>query len=129
MPNWKNLHIKIKVSRNRLESPEGGRGIALHSLDLGTTPRPLTPRKDPVPIVQEAGWAPVPVWTCEKNLAPTEIRSPDRPAIPTELSRPTKPTYAYKSTKEKLLNTKANMWFNKMCRLNHAISWSDFDTL
>jgi hypothetical protein len=27
-------------------------------------PRPLsTPGKDPVPIVQEAGWAPGPVWT------------------------------------------------------------------
>jgi len=28
------------------------------------TPRPLfTPGKDPVPIVQEAGWTPRPVWT------------------------------------------------------------------
>jgi hypothetical protein len=45
-------------------------------------PRPgrYTPGKDPVPIVQEAGWAPGPVWMCAKNLAPTEIRSPDRPA-------------------------------------------------
>ena len=34
-------------------------------------PRPLfTPGKDPVPIVQEAGWAPGPVWTCAENLAP-----------------------------------------------------------
>jgi hypothetical protein len=41
----------------------GGRGIALHTLDLdarrrwmvSTTSRPLYPRKDPVPIVQEAG--------------------------------------------------------------------------
>jgi hypothetical protein len=29
--------------------------------------------KDPVPIVQEAGWAPGPVWTCAKKLAPTGI--------------------------------------------------------
>jgi hypothetical protein len=36
--------------------------------------------KDPVPIVQEAGWAPGPVWTSAENLAPTRIRSPDRPA-------------------------------------------------
>jgi hypothetical protein len=45
-------------------------------------PRPgrFTLGKDPVPIVQEAGWAPGPVWTCAKNLAPTGIRSPDRPA-------------------------------------------------
>jgi hypothetical protein len=43
-------------------------------------PGRFTPGKDPVPIVQEAGWAPGPVWTCAKNLAPTGIGSPDRPA-------------------------------------------------
>ena len=44
------------------------------------TPRPIfTPGKDPVPIVQKAGWAPGPVWTGAENLAPTGIRSPDRP--------------------------------------------------
>ena len=41
------------------------------------TPRRLYPRQsDPVPIVQEAGWAPEPVWTGAKNLAPTVIRFP-----------------------------------------------------
>jgi hypothetical protein len=30
----------------------------------------LYPRKDPVPIVQEAGWAPEPVWIGAENLAP-----------------------------------------------------------
>jgi hypothetical protein len=64
------------------------RGIALLCfIDLGTrsgwrfsvTPRPLsTPGKDPVSIVQEAGWTPAPVWTGAGNLAPTGIRSPDR---------------------------------------------------
>jgi hypothetical protein len=67
----------------------GSRGIALLIHDHGTrrgwgvsvTPRRLfTPGKDPVPIVQEAGWAPGPVWTSAENLAPTGIRSPDRPA-------------------------------------------------
>ena len=42
------------------------------ALDGGgwSTPRPgrITPEKDPLPIVQEAGWAPGPVWT--ENLAP-----------------------------------------------------------
>ena len=34
-------------------------------------PLPLfTPGKDPVPIVQEAGWAPGPVWTGAENLTP-----------------------------------------------------------
>ena len=40
----------------------------------------FTPGIDPVPIVQEAGWAPGPVWTGVENLAPTGIRSPDRRA-------------------------------------------------
>jgi hypothetical protein len=45
-------------------------------------PRPLfTPGKDPVPTVQEAGWASGPVWKGAENLAPTGIRSPDRPAL------------------------------------------------
>jgi hypothetical protein len=79
--------VKVKVPRIRSEGLEGGRGIAVPFLDLGTrrggwsAPRPgrFTPRKDPVPIVQEAGWAPGPVWPCAKNLAPTGIRPPDRP--------------------------------------------------
>jgi hypothetical protein len=77
--------IEVKIPRNRLESPEvvGDRctSIAVHSLDLGATrggwsaPHPgrFTPGKDPVPIVQEAEWAPRPVWTCAKNFAPTGI--------------------------------------------------------
>jgi hypothetical protein len=61
---------------------------------VSSTPRPLfTPGKDSGPIVQEAGWAPGPVWTGGENLAPIGIRSPDRPsrssvAIPTELPGP-----------------------------------------
>ena len=33
----------------------------------------FSPRKDPVPIVEEAGWAPGPVWTGAENLAPPEF--------------------------------------------------------
>jgi len=47
---------------------------------VNATPRPLYPGKDPVPIVQEAGWASGPVCTGAENLAPTAIRFPDRPA-------------------------------------------------
>jgi hypothetical protein len=54
---------------------------------VSTTPRPLYPRKDPVLIVQEAGRAPGPVWTCAKNLVQTGIRSPDRPARSQSLYR------------------------------------------
>ena len=45
---------------------------------VSVTPRPhFTPGKDPVPIVQEAVWAPRSVWTAAENLGPTGIRSPD----------------------------------------------------
>ena len=52
-------------------------------------PAASTARKDPVPIVQEAGWAPEPVWTDGKSR-PHRDSIPDRPArssvaIPTEL--------------------------------------------
>ena len=40
----------------------------------------FTPGKDPVPNVYENGWAPGPLRTGMKNLAPTGIRSPDRSA-------------------------------------------------
>ena len=44
------------------------------------TPRPhFTPGKDPVPILQEARWAPGPVWTGEKSR-PHRDSIPDRPA-------------------------------------------------
>ena len=62
---------------------------------FSSTPRPyFTPGKDPVPIVQEAGWAPEPGWT-GRITCPTGIRSPDHPAhssfaIPTELPDPHK---------------------------------------
>ena len=53
---------------------------ALEGGEVSVTLRPLfTPRKDPVPIVQEAGWAPGPVWTGGKSR-PTGIRPPERPA-------------------------------------------------
>ena len=45
------------------------------------TPRSLYPReRDPVSVVQEAGWVPRPIWTSAKYLYPTVTRYPDRPA-------------------------------------------------
>jgi hypothetical protein len=47
-------------------------------------PQPhLTPGKDPVPIVQEAGWASGPVWTGAENLAPhrDSIPGPSSPYL------------------------------------------------
>ena len=38
---------------------------------VSVAPRPIfTPGKEPVPIVQEAGWTPGPVWIGAENLAP-----------------------------------------------------------
>jgi hypothetical protein len=37
-------------------------------------PGRFNPVKAPVPVVQEAGWAPGPVWTGAENLAPNGIR-------------------------------------------------------
>jgi hypothetical protein len=76
------------------------RGTALSFRNLGARrgcvvciiSRQLYSREDPVPILQEAGWTPGPVWTCAKNLASTGIfwggiRSPDRPAPSQSLYR------------------------------------------
>ena len=55
---------------------------------INATPRAVLSReRDPVPIVQEAGWAPGPVWTVVENLAPTAIRSSDCPACSESLYR------------------------------------------
>ena len=53
---------------------EGGEGSASHP------GRFFTPGKDPVLVVQDAMWAPGPVWTGAENIASTGIRSPERPA-------------------------------------------------
>jgi hypothetical protein len=50
-------------------------------------PAAFNPGKDPVPILEEAGLAPGPVWTGAEKLAPTGIRSPDRTARSESLYR------------------------------------------
>ena len=56
---------------------------------LWSTPRPgrFTPGNKPVPIVQEAGWAPGPVWIGAEYLANIGIRSSDRLACSESLYR------------------------------------------
>jgi len=78
-----------KCSRYRLcVAQRTGRGIAPLFHDGGTrrgwvvssTLRPhFTPGKDPVPILQEVGWDPGPVWTGGKSR-PHRDSIPDRPA-------------------------------------------------
>ena len=80
-----------------------GRGIALLFHDHGTrrgwvvssTSRPhFTPGKDPVPILQESGWAPGPVWTCGKSR-PHRDSIPDRPASSQSVYRLSYPAHIY----------------------------------
>ena len=119
----------------------GSRGIALLFLDHGTrrgwgvsvTPRPLfTSRQDLVPIVQEAGWAPGPVWTGAENLAPTGIRSLDRPARSQSLYRLSYPAQLFEDvslkrhTVERIgRNTLYTLWRNRMytTRVQNLESW------
>jgi len=53
---------------------------------FSVTPWPLfTLGKDPVPIVQEAGWAPGPVWKGAENLAPTAQTTRYKSTSPTSI--------------------------------------------
>ena len=60
---------------------------------VSSTPRPhFTPGKDPVPILEEAGWAPGPVWTGRKSR-PHRDSIPDRPARSQSLYRLSYPAH------------------------------------
>jgi len=114
--------VKVKWSCYRPSVAQRvGRGIALLFHDcvtrrgwmVSSTPRPhFTPGKDPVPILQEAGWAPGPVWTGGK-CRPHRDSIPDRPARSQSLYRLSYPAHTkegYKhETKEKMPNRKANL--------------------
>jgi len=116
----------IKWSRYRpCVAQRVGRGIAVLFHDRGTrrgwvvssTPRPhFTPGKDPVPILQEAEWAPGPVWTCGKSR-PHRDSIPDRPAHNQSLyllSYPAQTHYFIKGKifREKLLNSICVFWLS-----------------
>ena len=79
-----------------------GRGIALlfHEREtrrgwvVSSTPRPhFAPGKDPVPILQEAGWAPGPVWTGGKSR-PHRDSIPDLPDRSQSLYRLSYPAHS-----------------------------------
>ena len=92
-PRWASVTTqwlqKVKWSRYRPGVAQGmGRGIALLFHDRSTRRRwvvsskpwpHFTSGKDPVPILQEAGWAPWPVWTGGKSRSHRES-IPDHPA-------------------------------------------------
>ena len=99
-----NVKVKVKWYLYRPDVAQRvDRGIALLFHDRGTrrgwvvssTPRPhFTPEKDTVPVLQEAGWDPGPVWRGGKSR-PHRNSIPDRPArssvaTPPELPGPHK---------------------------------------
>ena len=96
-------YTKVKWSRYRPGVAQRvGRGIALLFHDRSTrrgwvvnsTPRPhFTPGKDPVPILQEGGWAPGPVWTGGKSRSHRDS-IPDRPDRSQSLYRLSYPVHA-----------------------------------
>ena len=98
------IKVKVKVKWSRYRpgvAQRVGRGIALlfHDRSSGrgwvvsSTPRPhFTPGIDPVPIVQEAGWVPGPVWTGGKSH-PHRDSIPDHPARSQSLYRLSYPAH------------------------------------
>ena len=62
---------------------------------VSSTPRPhFILVKDPVPILQEAGWTPGPVWTGGKSR-PHRDSIPDRPVRSQSLYRLSYPAHVY----------------------------------
>jgi hypothetical protein len=80
--------VKVKFSLEQsMKVQKRSRGITvLFNLGvrwrwvINTMPQPLhTLERDLLPVLQEAGQTPEPVWASEKNLARTGIRFPDCP--------------------------------------------------
>jgi len=89
---------------------------------VSSTPRPqFTPGKDPVPILQEAGWAPGPAWTGAENLASTGIRSPDRPARSQSLYRLSYLAHIFQGIKVKIRGSTFLRNVSKFLR-NYAVA-------
>ena len=103
--------LEVKFSRYRPGVAQRvGRGIALFFHDRGTrrgwvvssTPRPhFTPGKDAGPILQEAGWAPGPVWTDGKSR-PHRDSIPDRPVRSQSLYLQSYPAHSLAKTSSRL---------------------------
>jgi len=126
------LKFKVKWYQHRSGVAQRvGRVIALifhdrstrRGWEVSSTSRPhFTPGKDPVPILQEAGWAPGPVWTggisCpHRDLIPDRLAR-SQVAIPTELPSPHKVKFSPQSYTRKMMCFPQNrnatvVWENK----------------
>jgi len=102
---------------------------------LSSTPWPhFTPAKHPVPILQEAGWAPGPVWTGGKSLTHRDS-IPDRPARSQSLYRLSYTAHTWLDRDRLLyrLSYTAHTWLDRdrlLYRLSYtAHTWLDRDRL
>ena len=77
---WPRGWVEVWLYSSMTTSLEGGEWSA------ACPGRTFTPRKGPVPILQEAGWAPGPVWAGGKSH-PHWDSIPDRPACSQSLYR------------------------------------------
>ena len=77
---WPRGWVEVQLYSSMTAALEGGEWSA------ACPGRTFPPGKDPVPTVQEAGWALGPVWTGGKSR-PTGIRFPDCPACSQSLYR------------------------------------------
>ena len=97
---WKlGLKVRIHVTTSKFAGSLGGHShtelfvCALRREErAGELEALFIPRKDPVPIVQEAGWASGPVWTSGKSR-PYRVSIPDRPARSQSLYRQSYPSH------------------------------------
>ena len=87
---------KKKFTLKQATKAQRGSNVYLYTFfNLGaiwggwSTPRPSSfiPGNDPVPIIQEVGWAPASVRTGAENFAPTGFRSLDHSARSESLNR------------------------------------------
>ena len=76
----------------------------------------FTPGKDPVPILQMAGWAPGPVWTGGKSR-PNRDSIPDRPARSQSLYQPSYPAHTSSPLPFLILQIPHNIGFSKYTEL------------
>jgi hypothetical protein len=81
--------VEAYLYPSRTSALHGGRGFQQHA------PADSTSRKEPVPIVQHAGWAPRPVWMGRKSRPHRDL-IPDHPAgrqLFTDWPRQQRPVY------------------------------------
>jgi len=119
------IYIKVKVNWSRYRpgvAQRVGRGIRIALLfhdrctrrgwAVSSTPRPhFTPGKDPVPILQEAGRTPGPVWMGGKSR-PHRDSIPDRPACSQSLYR-----LSYCCSKMRSLSSRERQKFNTLSKV------------